>query len=220
MPKKSSTKRRIPRRRRATRPRRKTTNKGFKVTQQFTQNPSHPKPQVFKKTTINAIVVNGTGVPYFTLGGAFASSMPDWTNIIALYNRYKMLKVTYTFNCQASAGGPISAIDMPRIWIRYNYDPVLAAAGVKDKLQECPNTKVFQFTPEKTTFRYSYYPRCIEPVVLSGTSLGTKLAKQQYIDCNFGNVQHYGIMYWMDYLAAGCQISYDISWETAFKYET
>jgi len=193
-----------------------------KVSQLQTVNSNHPKPQVFKKTVLASASGAGNvggGLAVAQLGGALASSMPDWSSIIALYNRYKMLKVTYTFNCQGLDGNTLFNLDLPKMLVRYNYDSNLSSSGILGKMQEIPNTKQFQFTPDKTSFSYSYYPRCIEPVYLSGVSTGYKLAKQQYIDVQYGSVPHYGIMWYIDNLAIGIKITYDISYSVAFKYQ-
>lgn len=115
-----------------------------KVGQMVTLNVNRPKPQVFQKTALNAASgasVTGTNSAVIILGGALASSMPDWANIIALYNRYKMLKVTYTFNIQGLGGVTLFNADMPKMLVRYNYDSNLLQANVLARLQEVPNVK-------------------------------------------------------------------------------
>lgn len=216
------------RKRPAKRPRRKMgrkprSNNPAKVMQLTTYNRSIPKPQTFTKTAL--FVNNGTnsyiggGIPITFLGGALASSMPDWGVITSLYNRYKMRKITYTFNLTTTLqSNGLDGDRLPRMFIRYNYDSNQTSAGVQTKLQDLSNVKVFQFTSEKTQFSYSYYPRCIEPVYLSGISTGYKLAKQQYIDVQYGTVPHYGLMFYVDTLSSGLVLTYDITWETAFSY--
>lgn len=196
-----------------------------KLGQLINLNTLRPKPQVFKKTALYAQnltnVMVGAGTSVVQIGGALPSSMPDWSSIIALYNRYKMRKITYTFNLQSTAGATTSlySYDLPRIFIRYNYDSNLGSGGVLAKLQECPNVKVHQFTPEKTTFSYSYYPHILQPVYLSALSTAYKIAPQQYIDIVYGTVPHYGIMWYVDNLTTSLSLTYDISWETSFKYQ-
>lgn len=197
----------------------------MKVSQMITHNSFSPKPQVFRKVNLynNNLgqVLTGTGASATLIGGAIPSSMPDWSSVIALYNRYKMLKVTYTFNIQPvpGSGATLYSLDLPKILIRYNYDSNLASGSIITKLQEVPNAKQFQFTPDKTTFSYTYYPRCTEPVYLSSVLSGYKLARQQYIDVQYGTVPHYGIMAYIDNLATGLQLTFDVQYETAFKYQ-
>ena len=215
------------RKRPAKRPRRKIARRprktAMKVGQALTYNPSKPKAQIFKKTSLYA--VNGTnsytglGTPINFIGGALPASMPDWGSITNLYNRYKMLKVTYTFNLTTTSGtNGLDGDRLPKMSIRYNYDSNLLASNVPTRLQDSPNVKIFQFTTDKTQFQYTYYPRCIEPVYLSGISTGYKLAKQQFIDVQYGTVPHYGLMFNVDSLGLGLSLTYDISWETAFMY--
>ena len=216
---KRSTKRKANNRRR---PKRRA-NRNVKVSQMITYNQTRPKPQTFVKTAL--YVVNGinsyTGlsIPITFLGGALASSMPDFSNITNLYNRYKMLKVTYTFSLSTTQpGNGLDGDRLPKMLIRYNYDSNLTTAGVLSALQDGVNVKSFQFTADKTQFSYSYYPRCIEPVYLSGISTGYKLARQQYIDCQYATVPHYGLMWYVDALSTGLFLSYDITYHMAFKY--
>ena len=208
------------------RPRRKVARKSkptTKVSQMITYNPNKPRPQLFKKTALylsNGInILTGTGAAQTFLGGALAASMPDFGSITALYNRYKMRRITYTFNLSTTLqSNGLDGDRMPRMLIRYNYDSNLTGANVISRLQDSPNVKCFQFTPDKTTFSYSYFPRCIEPVYLSGISTGYKLAKPQYIDVQYGTVPHYGLMWTIDGLSTGLVITYDISYEIDFKY--
>jgi len=204
--------------------RKRTNPSPFKQSQHRIVNSFRPKPQVFRKSALSANgqggLLTGSGVAIQVVGGALASSMPDWSSITALYNRYKMLKITYTFNIQAAQGlGTLFNYDLPKMLVRYNYNSNLLATNAGTTLQEMANTHQFQFTPEKTSFSYSYYPRCVEPVYLSSVASGYKLAKQQYIDVQYGTVPHYGIAFFVDQLALGLVITYDISWEVAFKYQ-
>lgn len=220
MPMRKSMKRKSPRR--PTKGRKRTAKRTVRVAQLNTINPQIPKPQVFRKTAISTLSgasIIGTGVGVPIIGGALASSMPDWSNIITLYNRYKMLKVTYTFNLQGTGGNTLFTLDLPKMLVRYNYDSNLTAAAVHARLQDVANVKQFQFTPQQTSFSYTYYPRCVEPVYLSLTATGYKLARQQFIDVQYGTVPHYGIMWYLDNLATGLQLTYDVSYETAFKYQ-
>jgi len=205
---------------------RKSTAKTGRSRQMVTLNQIGPVPQVFKKTSLGdlsgAIIIGG-GAAYWALGGVTGANMPDWTNILTLYNRYKILKVTYTFNVQPLGAGGLVSFDLPKLFIRYNYDSNMSAgllgSNILTKCQEVNNTKQFQFTPEHTTFSYTFYPKCIEPVYLSSVATGYKLAKPQYIDTQYGTVPHYGIMYYFDFVATGIKITQDISYEIAFKYQ-
>lgn len=216
------------RKRQPKRPRRKMARKprksAVKASQMLTLNRTSNKPIIFKKSALYNVngtnVMTGASVPISTVAGALASSMPDWGSITSLFNRYKMLKVTYTFTLTTStASNGLDGDRLPKMFVRYNYDSNLTGAGVLTRFQECGDGKIFNFTADKTTFQYSYYPRAIEPVYLSGISTGYKLARQQYIDVQYGTVPHYGIMWYVDFLASGLLITYDISYETAFKYE-
>lgn len=180
---------------------------------------------VFEKTAkFNQNGVNvwlGANAQYIFNGGAIASSMPDWTVITSLYNRYKFMAVTYTWtliDLGTVAGVDLSTARMPKMYIRYNYDSNLTNAQVPGKLQELDNVKTFSFSPEKTVVSYTYFPRTIEPVYLSAIATGYKLAKPQFIDVQYGTVPHYGMIVDVDFIANGLAITFDISYKTAFKY--
>jgi len=185
-----------------------------------------PKPQIFMKTLLSevnpsALVYVGTGTFQSYIGGITAGAMPDFNNIITLYNRYKIMSCTYTWNLQAnSVSQNLGQYDLPRISIRYNYDTALTSSNLISRMQELPNVKQFQFTAEKTQVSYTWYPRCNEPVYLSGVSTGYKLAKQQYIDAAYPSVPHYGIGWYVDRLSIGLSLSLDITYKVAFKYQS
>jgi len=212
---------RRPRRKMNRKPKRKTA---FKVGQSLNYNATNSKVVKFVKTALYSVNgtnnYTGTGSAISFIGGALPSSMPDWTNIIDLFNRYKLRKVTYTFNLTTTTGNNgLDGERLPKMYVRYNYNSNLPVLQVINQMQETPNVKVHQFTADKTQFSYSYYPRCLEQVYLSGITTGYKVAKQQYIDVTYGSVPHYGIMWYVDTLSTGLQINYDITWECDFKYQ-
>jgi len=185
-----------------------------------------PRQQTFMKTSLGDLsgaVIPGGDAPYWALGGVTGGTMPDWNNVILLYNRYKIKSVKYTYNVQPVSGVSLFNYDMPKIYIRYNYDSNLSAgllgANILAKMQEVSDVKVFQFTPEHTTFSYKWYPRCIEPVYLSSIATGYRLAKPQFIDTQYSTVPHYGVMYYLDKVTTGLKITIDIQYEIEFKYE-
>lgn len=211
--------------------RRRRINKGrkapkiFKSSQLRNTNAVYkPQVQVFTKTLLSetnpsTLIYAGTNSAISLIGGISLVAMPDLTNIIALYNRYKILSCTYTWNLQANSPTQnLGQYDLPRISIRYNYDTALASSSIISRMQELPNVKQFQFTPEKTQVSYTWYPRCNEPVYLSGVLTGYKLAKQQYIDVGYTGVPHYGIMWYADRLSTGLSLALDITYKVAFKY--
>lgn len=194
------------------------------VTQMRTQNPFRPKATIFVKTQLCdvnplALTYIGTGTSFTAVGGVTVGSMPDFLNMSALYNRYKMMSVTYNWNVQPVGAGSLISFDLPKLTVRYNYDGNLAASSLPAKFQDLNNVKQFQFTPDKTQFSYTYYPRANEPVYLSGISTGYKLARQQYIDCAYSNVPLYGIMWYADSIPVGVKICLDITYKCAFKYQ-
>jgi len=208
--------------------RKRTRGKSAKASskQLITLNRVGPIPQVFKKISLadsSGAVIIGGGAQYWAIGGVTGANMPDWTNILTLYNRYKIKSVSYTFNVQSTGSASLISFDLPKLYIRYNYDSNLSAGllgvNILAKMQEVPHVKQFQFTPEHTSFTYKFYPKCIEPVYLSSVSTGYKLARPQYIDTQYGTVPHYGIMYYFDFVASGIKITQDIQYEIAFKYE-
>jgi len=212
---------RKPRRKQIRKPRSKPATT---VSQMRTQNAFRPKPQVFMKTQLCdanplALTYVGTGASYTSVGGATVGSMPDFLNISALYNRYKIMAITYNFNVQPTGTGGLISFDLPKMTIRYNYDGNLVAGSLPIKFQDLNNVKCFQFTQDKTQFSYTFYPRCNEPVYLSGVSTGYKLARQQYIDCQYSNIPHYGIMWYADSIPVGVKICLDITYKVAFKYQ-
>jgi len=213
---------RKPRRRVNRKPRSKPTTI---VSQMRTHNAFKPKSQIFMKTQLcdgnpTALTYVGTGAPIASVGGITVGSMPDFLNIIALYNRYKIISCTYNWNVQPVGSGGLISFDLPKMTIRYNYDGNIASSSVLPlKFQDLNNVKQFQFTPDKTQFSYTYYPRVNEPIYLSGVSTGYKLGRPQYIDCAYSNVPHYGLMWYLDSVPVGVKVCLDITYKVAFKYQ-
>ena len=207
--------------------RRKTKSgvSGAIVSQMKNLNTTKQKLMSFEKTSRSVIngttFITGTNNQDTYLGGALPSSMPDWGSITQLFNRYRLDAITYTFTLTNEYETPVDMFStrMPKMYIRYNYDSNLTSGNVGDKLQELPNVKLFSFTPTKTQFSYTYYPRCIEPVYLSSIATGYRLAPKRFIDVAYGDIPHYGLMWNIDFLADGLQIQYDITWRQTFKYE-
>ena len=225
MPPKSTRRKNI-RARRA--PKRKAPNQVSKRTAVVSQirnvNTQKLKTQVFTKTQLCesnplALTYIGTGTHLSSIGGITVNAMPDFLNISALYNRYKIMSVTYNFNIQPVGTGGLVSFDLPKMTIRYNYNSQLTSSTVMPNVfQDLNNVKQFQFTQDKTQFAYTFYPRCNEPVYLSLTATGYKLSKPQYIDVAYPSVPHYGIMWYADSVPVGVKICLDITYKVAFKY--
>ena len=179
----------------------------------------------FVKTIQSASAYVGAGASQSSVASFTVLSMPDFSSISALYNRYKINKVmlTFTLRDNTSSGASLFAANMPKIYIRYNYDSEnltssSSTATVQSKLQEMNNVQEFQFTPMKTQIQYSFVPRTIAPVYLSGLSTGYQLQPKRFIDAYYSGVQHYGIVWYADIIPTGTYLQVDLTYDVSFKY--
>jgi len=190
-------------------------------TQQVVKFNSIPdKPVRFIKTIYAANAVNGADDSPYVITGFTIANVPDWTNIKALYNRYKINKIHMTFRLKVLDTYDMNKLSMPTLRIRYNYDSNLASdfATVDAKLQEANNVKQCLFTPNMTEFQYTVIPFTVAPVYLSSVASGYELQKKRYIDALYDGVPHYGIMWTIDYLPEGLVVVIDVSTDFTVKY--
>lgn len=218
VPTKRNNKRKLNRRRRA--PKRKA---GVKPKGQMVMyNRISDKPMRFIKTVYGGQVVAGPNGPIlgtlpFTIG-----NVSDFTNIALLFNRYKLNKVTCTFTLRstvASAGGLDSSTQLPKIFCRYNYDSNATSANVGQRMQELSNVKTMVFTAEKNVFTYTLIPRTVAPVYLSSVATGYELQKRTYIDSAYPTVPHYGVQFWLPYVASTEELIIDFTYDFTCKYQ-
>jgi len=197
------------------------------VNQVVRYNSMSNKPVHFAKTIYKAGTFNGLGVPTSSVNAFSLQFAPDILSIAALYNRYRINKIHLTFRLKDNAsdsGVNLSTAIMPTMWIRYNYDSyeitsASSSTTVFQKLSEVNNVKQITFTPQTTQFVYSITPRTIAPVYLSSIATGYELQPKRFIDIAYNNVPHYGVMWYIDYLAPGLSIEVDFTYDFTVKYQ-
>jgi len=215
-----------PRRNRKPKQRRARRARAQQQAQLVRYNSISNKPVTFTKTIFKAGIFNGLGVATSSVNAFSVQFVPDIGSIAALYNRYKLNKVTLTFRLKDNAsdsGANFTTAIMPTMMMRYNYDSyeitsASTTATVLQKLQEVNNVKQVTFTPMMTQFQYTIVPRTIAPVYLSAVATGYELQPKRYIDIAYNNVPHYGIMWYADYVAPGLSIEVDFTYNFTCKY--
>jgi len=175
-----------------------------------------------KKTALGITTIAGANssigqTSYFTL-----SSMPDYAQISALFNRYRINKIKFVFSLidNSSADTPnFSNVRLPKIYMRHCYDSNLSSGSVNTALiGQMNNLASFQMTQENTRIEYTVYPRTIGPVYLSGVSNAYSLNKQLFIDSTYNTVPHYGILWYVDYLVSGLNLLVDLEYDVTWQY--
>lgn len=180
------------------------------------------KPMRFVKTVYGAQYLPGNGGALNGVLSFKISDIADFTNIALLFNRYKINAVHCTFTLRsgsANAGGLDGSTQLPKLFVRYNYDSNAVAGTVGNRMQELNNVKTISYTAEKTVFRYTVIPRTVAPVYLSSIATGYELQKKTFIDSAYPTVPHYGIQFWVPALQTGDELLIDFTYDFTVKYQ-
>jgi len=187
-------------------------------------NKRSDKPVRFVKTILSDFTggipsLVGTGTYVTGANSVSIGNVPDFGSIAQLFNRYKINKIHLTVRWKETlTTGSLSVGRAPTMWIRYNYDTNLALGSIPTKVQEGNNWRQISFTPDSTQHTYTFIPFTVAPVYLSQIATGYELQKKKYIDSAYQYVPHYGIMYYVDSLAVGQSISFDVTYDFSVKY--
>lgn len=206
------------------RPRRRVANKrpgNASIGQMVVMNKVPDKPMRFVKSIYGSQSLSGVGSAQIGTVAFTMNMLADFNDIAILFNRYKLNKIITTFTLRSSsgtAGGLSNSTQLPKIFVRYNYDANLSGI-VPQTLQEASNVINHTFTEDSTILRYTCVPRTIAPVYRSAISTGYELQKKSYIDSQYSDVPHYGLMYWIPFLAVGDEILIDYTFDFTVKYQ-
>jgi len=183
-----------------------------------TLNRMTDKSVVFVKTQRNYFTFTGANLAISGVFAFAANTIPDFSNLAGVYNRYliKRIRVVFTL-IDISNSGTFADNQMPSLMCRYNYDSNMVSP-TDTKLTQVTNTKSFTFTPNVTKFEYSLIPRTVAPVYLSAVASGYELQKPRYIDCQYNNVPHYGLMTYIDNLSLGFTLQLDLIYDISMLY--
>lgn len=183
--------------------------------------------QRFVKTNLNQFTGNGASTSLEDVVAFNLATMPDSSNITALYNEYRIRKITITATLLADrvGGGGTGGTDwfttreMPTLYMRYNYDANLTSGGVPANVFTQPNWFRTQFTPEHTVAQYSFVPKTLTMIYLSGIATGYAPNDPLWVDTTYNTVPHYGLQFSTDFLATGFTLSFDVTYDVEFRYK-
>lgn len=175
-----------------------------------------------KKTLYNGILQNGAGGGIGGTSYATANPVPDWTYMKTLFSHYRITRMKYVFTLTdyiAGDGKAFSNTRMPELFMRYNYDPNLAIPTTSLAMQELDNVVSVQFSPERTRFEYIVDPKQLAPTMTASGSatVGYRPIKPQWTNVADDTVQHWGLVYWVDYLDASFRLVADVEFEIELK---
>jgi len=193
-----------------------------KAKQLVCMNRMPDKPMRFIKTVYGSTTLTGVSGPIYNSYFYAMNSIADFNDIAMLFNRYKLNKITTTFTLRSAAGtagGLGNSTQLPKLFVRYNYDSNIVSTSIPAALQEANNVVNHTFTEDQTVFQYTHVPRTIAPVYRSTLLTGYELQKRTYIDATYNDVPHYGLMIWTPFLAAGDEILIDTTYDFSAKYQ-
>jgi len=205
--------------RKANRPKRRANRKSGNGAQLVTLNTMSSKPMRFMKTVQNQITLQGTGTALSGAGDFTIAAVPQFPELSALFNRYKLNAIILTIRAIDQATGvSFAQSQMPTMSHRFNYDSNISVVQIPDRLQSANNVNNITFTLDKTKFQYKLVPKTVSPVYYNVATTGYKLNPPTYIDCAYSSVPHYGWMYSIDNLLTGFTIAVDVTYDFSMKY--
>lgn len=180
-----------------------------------------PKPVTLKKTLFNASFWNGGNVGLGTTSYFTAANLPDWASAKILFSHYRMKRVKLVFTLLDAIGGDGSAFNntrMPKIYLKTNYDPNLPVPTSSQALAESKNLVSFQMTPERTRFEFIVDTKVLRPVavVTDSANQGYEVTNAPFTNVIDGDIQNWGFVFYLDYLATSFRLTLDHEYEVEF----
>lgn len=203
----------------------------------ISMNTARVKPVYMSKTltTTYSLVGGGqidhTSIPLTTTYGVVPADFA-WIRLDAvpaaelaaykeLYTHYKIRSVTYqwSLNTENFAGIVANATVIPRLFVRYQYDANGNLALTIPQYSQMSNYKIFSFTGEANTCRYTWYPR-VFPTTYSNGLAGTSsnaVGRPPWYDVDFPVMSHVGCNWLMPFLPPNATLTLETTLRFALK---
>lgn len=160
----------------------------------------------FELTTHTGASVSVTGLRQFYIG-----QVPQFAQLSELYRQYKIHSITLRFTLRNVENTDGNA--MPKLYIRYNYDPNLSSGTILEAyMLKLTNTviKTFQSNSQKgITFTYKIKP-CVMQALQFYNTTDFKPSPKFNQWCDFldsgtatDEIGHYGVQYFIPDLPTG-----------------
>lgn len=174
-----------------------------------------------RKTLLNATFFSAGSPGIAAAINPTVASMPDFGNYTSLFTHYMINSFSITFKWvdnDLQQGVDLTSVRQPVLNIGFNDDSNVAAV-TQALVGEKRNMVQHTFTPEKSVFTYTFYPKTVSPVFLSNLTSGYKANPKQFIDCDYSAVPHYGVVVWAEQIPVGTQINVDYHYDVTFKHQ-
>lgn len=173
---------------------RRKTEAGFDIASATTKvNFRTPSVSRIRRTT-PPIVFPKTGFDTGSSTQFEAAQVINWSEIAALYDQYCIDKVQFVFELATPF---ISNGVYPYLVVAPDYTDVVAPSSVNAAL-ELAQAKVFQFSPEKTSFTVTLKPRPAMSAFATGLTSGFAVPSGDvWFSTESSTVDHYGLKYWI-----------------------
>lgn len=158
-------------------------------------------------------IISGTGNPVAQLDKFKISLLARYGNLASMFRQVKVNSITYKFTLLTTE--LTDNVQLPTMYIRYNYDPTLIVGGLsEDQMERTSNVikKTFSHnTPQGRSFNYKIRPAIMRAVQLySTTNYVPSPMFNQYVDIDPAGTtdepEHYGLQLFIPILQAGQQI--------------
>jgi hypothetical protein len=119
------------------------------------------------------------------------SQIPNYGNLVALYDDYQIEKVEVTFSLRVNPGGGSA---LPRLSIYPDFDDATAPPSIGNVFNH-PRVQQHAFSEAHPEFKICVEPRVSIPAYQGAFTGYTVAPSKVWVDCANAGVQHYGIKY-------------------------
>lgn len=148
----------------------------------------------------------GGAAPIFATINFQLANIPNHTEFIQLYDQYQIkgVKVAFVPRINSSESG-VTAVR--NVWSVLDYDDSSIPTS-RDQLLQYQNVKM---TPMTRKHKRYFKPAIAAQMFATGILSAYGAKKNQWIDCTYDQVEHYGVKYCFDQLPAGVNpVTFDV----------
>lgn len=175
-----------------------------------------------QKTLLNWSTLGTIGTPAF-LGNTINPAinvMPDYANLSALWSKYRIDKLIFTFTCKEfTSSTTTTGVKRNRLWFTYNYNPDVAVPTTAAMMENYDDVKCHTFSEENPTVTMVVYPKIMVPTLITAApTFGYVMRKPGWTENTYLNsdqVLHWGLLYGLEFNGYD-QVAVDIQYCASF----
>lgn len=150
-----------------------------------------------------------------------ADEVPSFVDFASLFQQYRIDKIEFTVRM---INGVANSQVMPTLYIWKNYQPSLLNTDISLAVSDQAYKVIrYQFSSVNRECKFAIVPYYLEytPTGNTPTSVPASIRKKGWLDCSYGNVNHYGVAYSFDNLVGSSvdilDFEFDYVYHMSFK---